>query len=316
MPLNPDHIIKYLENISIETNKAELLNLLIKRIDQLCFENCQIDRVACTLTPSCSRRFLLNLRLVSHIKEIPEFCYGIQKNIVMRDFRNKTVVYTPNDAYLYTSDFFDVFFHGDYRKLTRYVQREQWDRIYKIFDDRILYQNEKFEYIHSNNYLIIKYDERIHVVLLKENYALCNADLEGFESLELLKGLCELFAKIYFPDVQLKIKNNQHVVIKTLIPQDVLSGITPDLGNQKELTKSDDYFWNSFHKDLESLSQLCEKIRLSFDRNNNLNINLFLSLIINEELGKSKIRQLRFKDLRWILNFIYRLYNDFYILWL
>ncbi len=316
MPLKPDHIINYLDNVSIEKNKSEMLNLLIKRIDQLCFESCQIDRVACTLTPSCSRRFLLNMRIVSHVEEIPEFCYGLQKNIIMRDFRNKTVVYRPHDAYLYIEDFFDVFFHGDYRKLTRFIEREQWDRIYKILDDRILYQNENFEYIHSEDYLIIKYDERIHIIFLKENYVLCNANREGFESLELLKGVCELFVKLYFPDVQIKIKKNKYVTIKTLVPQDVLSDISPEFITEGEPSKSDLYFWNSFHEDLEALSQFCKKIRMTFDRNNNLNIKLYLGLMLNESMGGNKTNQLRFRDLRWVLNFIYRIYNDFYILWL
>ena len=112
MPLDPNHIIKFLENISNDKFSSEMLYLLINRIDKLCLEECQIDRIACTLTPMCTRRFLLKLRIKNNltIDDLPQFCYNVQKNMLYRDFYEKTVVYKPFDAYLYLVDFLDVFF--------------------------------------------------------------------------------------------------------------------------------------------------------------------------------------------------------------
>ena len=62
MPLQPDHILEFLDYESETKFKSELLELLRKRIDKLCFEECERDRIQCTLTPLCSRRFLLKLR--------------------------------------------------------------------------------------------------------------------------------------------------------------------------------------------------------------------------------------------------------------
>ena len=316
MSLEPDHISKYLDNLTIEKNKSELLNLLITRIDQLCFETCQVDRVACTLTPRCNRRQFLNLRLVNGVEKIPEFCYNIQKNIILRDFRNKTVIYRPNDTYLYLKDFFDIFYHGDYRKLTRFLEKEQWDKVYDILDGRILYQNEEFEYHHSDHHLIIKYGDKLHVIFIDKGMVLCNANREAISNLELLKGLCDLFSKIYFPDVQVSIKRNKYVEIKTIVPQDIISKISQEFTPEADHSKGEQYFWNEFQEDLEVLSQYCKKIKIYFDIYNNMNIKLSLDLRTNQVSTTGKFLPLRFRDLRWILNYIYRIYTDFYILWL
>ena len=44
MPLEPDHITSFLDDPTNDKFNYELLDLLIKRIDKLCFEECQIDR--------------------------------------------------------------------------------------------------------------------------------------------------------------------------------------------------------------------------------------------------------------------------------
>ncbi|MHA1724030.1 MAG: hypothetical protein ACTSXH_04210 [Promethearchaeota archaeon] len=46
MPLEPNHLLNFLETSFNEKYNSELLELLIKRIDKLCFEECQIDRMA------------------------------------------------------------------------------------------------------------------------------------------------------------------------------------------------------------------------------------------------------------------------------
>jgi len=128
MPLQPEHIAKFLdENVDVKF-KTELLKLLRERIDRLCFKECEIDRIQCTLTPLCTRRTLLKIRLLNGLtlEDQPNFCYSVHKNIIFRDFRNKTVIYKPNDAYLYLIDFFDVFFHGDYRKLNKFFSKEDF----------------------------------------------------------------------------------------------------------------------------------------------------------------------------------------------
>jgi len=63
MPLLPNHLLKFLDREPETKFKSELLDLLNNRIKALCFEECERDRIVCTLTPMCSRRFLLKLRI-------------------------------------------------------------------------------------------------------------------------------------------------------------------------------------------------------------------------------------------------------------
>ncbi|MFW9898880.1 MAG: hypothetical protein ACFFDO_06435 [Candidatus Thorarchaeota archaeon] len=316
MPLDPNHLINFLKNISNDKFSSEMLFLLINRIDKLCFEECQIDRIACTLTPMCTRRFLLKLRIKNNltIDELPKFCYSVQKNTLYRDFYGKTVVYKPFDAYLYLIDFLDVFFHGDYRKLNKFISFENWDDTFKIFDDRID-KGENFQYQITGNYIIFKYGDRIHIIFLNEKYALCNANRENIISLDILYGLCELHRKFFFPEFKVKYNPSKFVEISAIVPRDVLFNISSNPNPEEDLSILDDYFWNLFPKDLDALTEICKEIYLYIDEyTRNLVVKLYLNLETNNYIGAKKQYSLRYRDLRLLLNFINRIYNDFYIL--
>ena len=317
MPLQPEHIDKFLEE-EIDTKiKTELLELLKKRIDNLCFKECEIDRIQCTLTPLCTRRTLLKLRLLNGltIEDQPKFCYSVHKNIIFRDFRNKTVIYKPNDAYLYLVDFFDVFFHGDYRKLNKFFSKQDFKGAKKIFDDRINNREEDFQYLltKNKNFMIFKYDDKIHVCFISENYALCNANRENITNLEMLYGLCKLFARIYFPEVKLSLNHSNCVEIKSIIPKDALLKISKTSPTNED-SKSDNYIWNVFPGELDALSQYCKEINIYIDKKENLAIKLNIGVVPEVRMNKSSNALLRYRDLRLVFNILYRLYNDFYIL--
>ena len=69
MSLDYSDILKYISKSSKDKNVKELISILIDQIEDICFQKCQVDRVACVLTPRCSRRFLLNMRLKNKIKK-------------------------------------------------------------------------------------------------------------------------------------------------------------------------------------------------------------------------------------------------------
>jgi len=315
MPLTPDKILKFLDNESETKFKSELLDLLRKRIDKLCLDECEKDRILCTLTPLCSRRFLLKLRIKNGLKldELPKFCYSVHKGVIERFFRNKTIVYRPYDAYLYLIDFLDIFFHGDYRKLNKFMSFKNWDEAFKIFDDRIHNRNEKFDYLLTENYLVFKFEDRIHVIFINEIYVLCNANRENIPDLELLEGICKLYSGINFPEVKLKQRQSKHVEITVKIPYDVLSKISTEPSIKND-SKADHYFWNTFWEDLNALTQYCDEIHLQMDKNQNLEIILYLSTETSNYDEDENPVPLRFRDLGLILNFINRIYQDYYII--
>ncbi|MFX1345124.1 MAG: hypothetical protein ACFFBC_09690 [Promethearchaeota archaeon] len=316
MQIQPDDIINFLNNESDTKFKSELIDLLRKRIDKLCFDECERDRILCTLTPLCTRRFLLKLRIKNGLKleDLPKFCYSVHKGVVERFFRNKTVVYRPYDAFLYLIDFLDVFFHGDYRKLNKFVSFKNWGEAFKIFDDRIQNRNEKFDYLLTDNYLIFKFEDRIHVIFLNEQYVLCNASRENIPDLELLQGVCKLYSGIYFPEVKLRQRQSKHVEITVKVPYDVLSKISTE-PSMKIDSKVDQYFWNTFWEDLNALTHYCDEIHLQMDLNQDLEITLYLSTETSIYDEDENPVPLRFRDLRLILNFINRIYQDYYIIW-
>jgi len=308
MPLTPEHIDKFITSESDSKTKSELLELLNNRIKKLCFEECERDRILCTLSPMCSKRFLLKLRLLNglSIEDQPKFCYSVHKNIIQRDFRNKTVIYKPFDTYLYLIDFLDVFFHGDYRKLNKFLSKGDTDQAIEIFEDRIKNRDEDFQYFLTTdkNYLIFKFDDRIHILFLKEKYALCNANRENIVNLEIIKGLSDLFSSLYFPEIERILIPDNHVELKTYIPRDVINKISQEPPEDDE-NKRDQYFWNTFANDLDALSQFCKEINLYINKKGNLKIELHLDTS----------NSIRYRDLRLVFNIIFRLYNEFYIIW-
>ncbi|TFG09054.1 MAG: hypothetical protein EU539_00650 [Promethearchaeota archaeon] len=317
MPLEPKHIVNFLENATNEKFSSELLDLLIKRINKLCFEECQIDRIQCTLTPLCMRRFLLKIRIKNGLSmdDLPKFCYSVQKNIVLRDFRGKTVVYKPFDAYLYLVDFLDIFFHGDYRKLNKFISFKNWNEALEIFDERIK-KGEEFNYYLKENHMIFKFDDRIHVIFIEEKYVLCNANRENIATLNLLSAICEFYTKLYFPEVDVRLIPKQHVEVTTVLPKDIIKKISETPIMEDNPSKTDHYFWNVFHDDIEGMMKYCKEIHLNVDWNNNLLIKLCFNLETNDFNEDGKRIPLRFRDLRLMLNFVHRLYNDFYVIWL
>lgn len=270
------------------------------------------------MTPLCSRRWILKLRIKNllSLDDLPKFCYSVQKNIVLRDFRGKTVVYRPFDAYLYLVDFLDIFFHGDYRKLNKYISFQNWDEALEIFDDRIKNRNENFRYHLKRNHMIFKFDDRLHIVFVEEKYVLCSANRESISCLEILEGICEFYSKIYFPEIKVKLINSEYVEIITILPKDIVNKISQDPVVSENPSKLDHYFWNTFHEDLETMLQYCQEIHLEYDWLGNLLIKLDINLETNNFDEDGNKMRLRYRDLRFLLNFIQRLYNEFYVIWL
>ncbi len=317
MPLQPEHIKNFLNDQSEPKFSSEVLDILIQRLDELCFEECQIDRIACTLQPKCLRRFLLKLRIKNNLQmeDLPKFCYSVQKGNIERDYRKKTVVYKPYDSYLFLVDFVDIYMHGDYRLLNKYISFKKWKETFEILDDRINNRNEKFVYLHTGDYLIFKFDERLHIIYINEKYVLCNANREKIPSLELLYGICQLYIKLYFPEVKSYLNPSKFVEIAVKVPYDVLSLIKDDPSIPID-SKADNYFWNVFWEDLNILTQYCEELHLEMDPNQNLEITLMINNKSKNYLSKENRQPLKFRDLRLVLNFIKRIYNDYYIVWL
>ena len=110
---------------------------------------------------------------------------------------------------------------------------------------------------------------------------------------------------LYFPEIERRIIPNECVEIKSYIPKDILNSVSQEPPKNED-NKEDQYFWNTFANDLDALSQFCKEINLYIDRKENLSIELHLD--VNNGI--------RYRDLRLVFNIIFRLYNEFYIIWI
>ena len=211
-------------------------------------------------------------------------------------------------------DFLDIFFHGDYRKLNKFISFNNWKEALKIFNDRINVRNEDFRYILTENYMIFKFEDRIHIIFINEKYVLCNANREVIADLELLMGLCLLYSQLYFPEVSLRLITSEYLSISTIVPNDVLKQVG-DKYVEDNASKIDKYFWSTFPEDLNALTEYCKEIHLEFDKHNDLEIILNINIESNTFLENKIYNPIRYRDLRLVLNFINRIYNDYYIIW-
>ena len=102
--------------------------------------------------------------------------------------------------------------------------------------------------------------------------------------------------------------------ITVKVPYDVLNEVSPEHPIEND-SKVDHYFWNTFWEDLNSLTPYCDEIHLQMDKNQNLEISLLLSTETkNYDEGENPV-PLRFRDLKLILDFINRIYQDYFVLW-
>ena len=144
-------------------------------------------------------------------------------------------------------------------------------------------------------------------------YALCNANRENIPDLELLQGVCKLYSGINFPEVKLKQRHSEHIEISVKVPYDVLNEVSAEPSVEND-SKVDHYFWNTFWEDLNALTQYCDEIHLQMDKNQNLEITLYLSTETSNYDEEENPVPLRFRDLRLVLNFINRIYQDYFVL--
>ncbi len=320
MPLEENHILKFLDNPVNERFNSVMVDLLIKRINDLCLKECQVDRIACTLNPMCTKRFLLKLRIKNRLgmEDLPKFCYSVHKGVVERYFKGKTVVYRPNDSFLYLIDFLDIYFHENYRRLNKFLTFKNWDEVDKIFKEKIK-SGENIHYHRTDNYVLIIYNEYLHIIYLNEAYVICNANRERITSLELIEGVLKLYANISFPEVNVNINPEKTAVITQInVPYDIISNVSDNYSSKQnevnEKISNDYYFWNKFPQDLLELTELCAAIHLDINILNDLIVKLEIDTNTHKYNDNRIQIPIRFRDLNKIIEFLNFIYNKFYVI--
>ena len=94
-------------------------------------EECQEDRMACTVKPMCDKRRWLSILIKAGVpkNQVPPFCYELQQKIMTRSLNKEKYFYEPEDCAIYLDDFFLLMPHESPSKLIRMLENEAYDSL-------------------------------------------------------------------------------------------------------------------------------------------------------------------------------------------
>lgn len=303
MNTDPRAIIDFLLKHGFKKQNTELLKNIAKDIDTLCTK-CQRDRIQCTLSPLCSRRFLLKLRIKSGAKldDVPKFCYRQLVNLIARDKEKKRTLYRPIDSYIYLLDFFAIFFPKNYRSLFKNLSFRKYEEAIDVLESFKRKMKDDFRYFLTENYLIIEFYEKIYLSYLKEQYVCCNLRRDEISDLNLLENLILFLSTNY-----------SHIIVERTPEDSILISLKVFKKKQTDLHKyfNEDIDENKslFLKDIDIISDISNEIKIYFDESDNIDVKLNVKLKANinhEFFGK---RQINYENIQNIFEFFNHLYK-------
>jgi len=303
MNTDPHSIIDFLLRNGFKKQNTELLKKIAKDIDALCIR-CQRDRIQCTLSPLCSRRFLLKLRIKSGAKldDVPKFCYRQLVNLIARDKEKKRTLYRPVDSYIYLLDFFAIFFPKNYRSLFKNLSFRKYEEAINVLESFKRKMKDDFRYFLTENYLIIEFYEKIYLSYLKEQYVCCNLRRDEISDINLLENLILFLSTNY-----------SHIIVERTPEDSILISLKVFKKKQTDLHKyfNEDIDENKslFLKDIDIISDISNEIKIYFDESDNIDVRLNVKLKTNinhEFFGK---RQINYEKIQNIFEFFNHLYK-------
>jgi len=296
-------IIDFLLKHGFKKQNTELLKIFAKEIDNLCAK-CQRDRIQCTLSPLCSRRFLLKLRIKSGAKldDVPKFCYRQLVNLIARDKEKKRTLYRPVDSYIYLLDFFAIFFPKNYRSLFKNLSFRKYEEAIDVLESFKRKMKDDFRYFLTENYLIIEFYEKIYLSYLKEQYVCCNLRRDEISDINLLENLILFLSTNY-----------SHIIVERTPEDSILISLKVFKKKQTDLHKyfNEDIDENKslFLKDIDIISDISNEIKIYYDKSDNIDVRLNVKLKTNinhEFFGK---RQINYENIQNIFEFFNHLYK-------
>jgi len=304
MNTDPRSIVDFLLKHGFRKQNLELLKKVAEDIDALCTK-CQQDRIQCTLSPLCSRRFLLKLRIKSGAKldDVPTFCYRQLVSLIARDKEKKRTIYKPVDSYIYLLDFLAIFFPKDYRSLFKNLSFRNYEEAIEVLESFKKKMKDDFRYFLTDNYLIIEFYEKIYLSYLKEQYVCCNLRRDEIFDINLLENFILFLSTNY-----------SHIIVERTPEDSILISLRVFKKKQTDLHKyfNEDIDENRslFLKDIDMISDISDEIKIYFDESDNIDvkINLILKTNINHEFfGK---RQINYENIQNIFEFFNHLYKE------
>lgn len=289
MNTDPRSIVDFLLKIATRKQNSELLKKFAKDLDSLC-SKCQQDRIQCSITPLCSKRHLLKLRIISGAKleDLPKFCYRQLVSQIARDKEKKRTLFRPLDSYIFLLDFLAIFFPKHYRALFKNLSFLNYEESIDVLESFQKQNKGKFRYLLKQKHLLIEFQGKLYIIFLKEHYVCCLLRKESIYDSDLLEDLI-VFLSYKVP----------HIIVERTQKNTVLLSVIVTKSEQINLEK---YFVSDiedssenqilFEEDSKILTRISDEILINFDDSDNLHLKLNLKLRTNQNsefMGKEPI---------------------------
>jgi len=278
MNTDPRAIIDFLLKYGSKKQNSELLKKFAGDIDSLC-NRCQQDRIQCSITPLCSRRYLLKLRIKSGAKleDLPKFCYRQLVNMIARFKEKKRTLYKPRDAYIFLLDFLAIFFPKHYRALFKSLSFRNYEESIDVLENFRKKNKDDFRYLLKEKHLLIEFNDNLYIVFLKELYVCCILRHEPLYDIDLLEDVI-LFLSTNIPDIVVERTRENSIDVWFRVRNSDQAVLERYFSLKSEDLKE---FNRSFEKDIGTLTEISDDVRFGIDESNNFNLKLNFKLKTN-----------------------------------
>ncbi len=306
MNTDPRAIIDFLLKYGSKKQNSELLKKFSGEIDSLC-KQCQQDRIQCSITPLCSRRYLLKLRIKSGAKleDLPKFCYRQLVNMIARDKEKKRTLYKPRDSYIYLLDFLAIFFPKHYRALFKSLSFRNYIESIDVLESFRKQNKDKFRYLLKEKHLLIEFHNKLYVVFLKEQYVCCNLKNEPLYDINLLEDVI-LFLSTEIPGIVVERTKENNIDVWFRVENSNRVDLERYFSIKSEDLKEDDH---SFGKDIGVLTDISNDVRFSFDESDDFNLKLNFKLKTNTNNQFAGKESVKVSDVKRVFNIFNHLIN-------
>lgn len=283
-----------------------LKKLIFKQLKEFC-DACETDRMLCVLSPACSERILLKVRMQSGaIKtNLPQFCYAQNITNLKRFLEKKTTLYEPTDILIFNEDFIDLFFPRLSIILRTYNERNQAQSIKeihniikrtnipainfeeknldsqifrRIIDKDKLIKEGTFIYQISKYIFIVWFDKSIFICDLKSGITIANAKRDTIQDINILDLVFRIYCAEQNVPGEIKFESENEITFSFKNP---LANLDPAL-----FSETTEIFYDLFN----FLAKNYYAIHMYIDEGNNLILSISYqnveSLLARLELSK------------------------------
>ncbi|MGQ4891625.1 MAG: hypothetical protein ACP6IP_03950 [Candidatus Njordarchaeia archaeon] len=220
-------LVEYFSNADSETLDFTV-KILVDAMEKIC-EECQKDRIRCSLDPMCQERKYLMLLIEAGVpeEEYPQFCYSKKGEEIYRYFYKKTLIVPVRDAVYPIHKLILYLFPGKKRKtIGDMVRSGDYQSFAEELVDSLspIWDSVDTKIIGSKLYLVLNKYESLSIFDFSRDLAYINLIRRNFESLEeyleIAKFLCEINGIKY----KFVSTHENTIFWRLIIPRETLGG--------------------------------------------------------------------------------------------